>query len=63
MSVEIWTISDKPSEDASQDLSAMKTTLEDVSWDLVILIVLPGLAESHGGFFFNIQGPNFNTKN
>ena len=26
-------------------------------------VVLPGLAESHGGFFFNIQGPNFNTKN
>ena len=21
------------------------------------------IAESHGGFLFNIQGPNFNTKN
>ena len=28
-----------------------------------LLIGLPSLAESHGGFLFNIQGPNFNTKN
>ena len=25
--------------------------------------VLPGLAGSHGDFFFDVQGPNFNTKN